>query len=318
MIWDPVRISLQSTLIELEALSYEPPPAMVKAGNDAIRAGYAAILLQKAREAYTGGYEFSYAERQEQRTLPDFLWNEAGQETDAVTPTVHLPIDFSGWKYFSAGLVGTAQRRVSRAIKEARNHSDDSFIVSLQPRVRAGVGGGFLPSAYQITIYYRIGEFTREAFEEMVKNLQIFYYHELQHAAQYFLKIIRRMDDLGGLPGKDIRDPDIDYLEMAVGPDSDQYFLTDVEFYPIIESSVAEMSQLLKSRVPHELWKENIRNFLTNTPPFSVFRQKNRGKWYKAVNVAIQLFDKYLEGVPDLHGIIDEPGTPRPLPGSSS
>lgn len=317
MIWDPVRVSLQSTLIELEALSYEPPPAMLQTGNDFIRAGYAAVLLQKAREAYTGGYEFSYAERQEQRTLPDFLWNEAGQVTDPKTPTTWLPLDFSGWKYFSQGLVNTAQRRVSRAIKETRGHTDDSLVVSLQPQIAAGTGGGFIPSAFQITVHYRIGEFTRDAFEEMVKNLQIFYYHELQHAAQYFLKIVRRMEDLGGLPSKDIRNPDIDYVEMALGPDTDEYFLTDIEFYPIIESSVAEMSQLLKSRVPHELWKDNIREFLMKTPPFSVFREKNQGKWRKAVNIAIQLFDKYLEGVPDLHGVLD-PTEPRPVPGGSA
>ena len=191
-----------------------------------------------------------------------------------------FPIDLTGWKYLS---------ETGFSVKEATTKLNAEgwgrINCILDFKGHATRGGMWLPSERQLEVDvhhqkpHDMGE-----LEKGILQIKGVARHEVQHAGQSYLRVLRGLKEVLGLPGDELRNPHYPDPFNQEQP----HALRDVEFYPRLEDDVEEFLSHLK-KTPKPDWLKTFKlwvngNISTQSDYFSYLKgERNKAKWRKAI-----------------------------------
>jgi len=147
-----------------------------------------------------------------------------------------VPVDLSGWKYLR-GTDAEARQAVEQRFRNIR--------VEVSFDARAADSGAWYPEG-GLEVFAPPYAASTATLKRTLHTLLEVLRHELRHAAQSFLSLLKDVPERGGLPSPKVRTE-----TKAPGKKEPTWALLDVEFQPIIGDAIHELGDYLK-RVPRQ------------------------------------------------------------------
>ena len=148
----------------------------------------------------------------------------------------YFPLDLYNHPYFTKSELEQEHQHYDNVIT-ATFYFDKTEADKLSTNWR----GLFSPDG-KLSLYYPIIStqiITAEIMDKVMEILSNAVHHELQHLVQFYMKHIKGLPEIGGLPSKNIRDTDFDPYGRSKQYQDQMHGLHDVEFYTVLSNSVS-------------------------------------------------------------------------------
>jgi len=159
-------------------------------------------------------------------------------------------VDLTGWPYAKDVSPAASSAIFAQKMLDA---SWGQITVELHFKSHVRRGGVWKPADLTLQVDMSRDAQTLDQFKENMFEIQRIARHEAQHVGQSALTLLKELDDVAGLPSKDIRDDKYGPYDRR-----QEHALRDVEFHTRMQDEVDSAKKLLR-KYQREDWKDILR-----------------------------------------------------------